>query len=324
MESWTECKANFAGCVKGILPPRFDRTLEGPHGIPYILAIFFLCFSCGGRILLDDLSMCGIIHLTDAQYGVPHDSSKTVGPKDRSVEESRMPASPSRTGQRSTLRARGLFRSARLGSGQVRNGPPLARRRRFRCCLRQCLWVLTSVVLSSSSSVAACRHSRPGASQTRTAKCTQVVRRDSRVSAGTTYAVSWRYFQRPSRDGPAALWQESPSSQCRAGNSSAKKTVVGSAHSVATVDPGEIAETYEALRADALACRLSTDRRGLALLTREGLAAWSTSDVCHRREQTSHASSGGKSPPVGINETTGPLIAVLASMALASLREVLS
>jgi hypothetical protein len=34
--------------------------------------------------------------------------------------------------------------------------------------------------------------------------------------------------------------------------------------------------------------------------------------------------SGGKSPPVGINETTGPLIAVLASMALASLREVLS
>ena len=36
----------------------------------------------------------------------------------------------------------------------------------------------------------------------------------------------------------------------------------------------EITERYEALRAAVLAQHLDTDRRGLALLRREGMAAW--------------------------------------------------
>jgi len=326
MASGGQCKANFAACVRSILPFGVLASLGRLSlSFVYIASNADIMAYPGpqlGRICVDLPMQLGIIYLTPSRNGFPNGSQKTVGPKDRIVEVSRLPPPSSRACQGPSLRARGLLRSPRLGPGQVRDGPPRASRR---CCsgrLRGNVWLFTSIILSSSSRIAACRHPRPCACQTRATKCAQAVRRNCCAPRRAPFAEPRRYCRRSGPNGTATFWQEGPSSQCRAGIGSArKKTATGSARSVVTAASREITEFYEALRADAIASRPSSDRRGLALLIREGLAAWSCSDDCHCHQQTSSILSGASVSPVGIGESMKPLIAVLASMALTSLQE---
>lgn len=83
------------------------------------------------------------------------------------------------------------------------------------------------------------------------------------------------------------------------------------------VTTAEIIARYEALRAAVLAHRLDTDRRGLALLRREGMAAWALT----------WASCSPTPPPRVDLDHVGPpaeptvIVALLASIALSTLQE---
>ena len=79
----------------------------------------------------------------------------------------------------------------------------------------------------------------------------------------------------------------------------------------------EITARYEALRTAALARHLDADRRGLALLRREGMAAWAAA-----------WNSCSPAPPrcpeldrVGALAEPAAIVALLASMALSTLTE---
>lgn len=79
----------------------------------------------------------------------------------------------------------------------------------------------------------------------------------------------------------------------------------------------EITTRYEALRAAALAHHLDTDRRGLALLRREGMAAWAaawTSCSPAPAQRAEFDRVGALAEPTAI-------VALLASMALSTLQE---
>ena len=80
----------------------------------------------------------------------------------------------------------------------------------------------------------------------------------------------------------------------------------------------ELTERYEALRNAVLAHHVNTDRRGLALLQREGMAAWaaawsSCSPPAPDRAETDHTSGAFPEPTA--------IVALLASMALSTLLE---
>jgi hypothetical protein len=86
-----------------------------------------------------------------------------------------------------------------------------------------------------------------------------------------------------------------------------------------TATPTEVAARYEALREAALTHRLDTDRRGLALLRREGMAAWAAAWT---------SCSPAPAPPqraeldrVGPFAEPSAIVALLASMALSTLLE---
>ena len=85
----------------------------------------------------------------------------------------------------------------------------------------------------------------------------------------------------------------------------------------ATAMPAEVAARYEALRDVVLTRRLDSDRRGLALLRREGLAAWAAA-------WTSCSPPPAQRPDldrvIPFAEPTA-VVALLASMALSTLQE---
>jgi hypothetical protein len=79
----------------------------------------------------------------------------------------------------------------------------------------------------------------------------------------------------------------------------------------------EIIGHYEALRAAALAQPLGTDRRGLALLRREGMAAWAAAwNSCSAAPERVDVVS--RLQPLA---QPGAIVALLASMALSTLQE---
>ena len=77
----------------------------------------------------------------------------------------------------------------------------------------------------------------------------------------------------------------------------------------------EITARYEALRAAVLAHRLDTDRRGLALLRREGMAVWVAAWNCCSR---SFPVPGQSAEFDGVRPVAEPsaIVSLLASMAL--------
>jgi hypothetical protein len=84
-----------------------------------------------------------------------------------------------------------------------------------------------------------------------------------------------------------------------------------------TATTTEITARYEALRAAVLAHRPDTDRRGLALLRREGMAAWAAAWTSCVPTPAQHAGLDGAGP---LAEPTA-IVALLASMALSALQE---
>lgn len=77
-----------------------------------------------------------------------------------------------------------------------------------------------------------------------------------------------------------------------------------------------VTERYEALRTAALTHQLNADRRGLALLRREGMAAWAAAWTSCSPAPAGGAEVGRVEPlaePVAI-------VALLASMALSTLQ----
>lgn len=86
----------------------------------------------------------------------------------------------------------------------------------------------------------------------------------------------------------------------------------------ATATPTEVAARYEALREAVLAHRFETDRRGLALLRREGMAAWAAAwTSCSATEPAQRVELERVGP---LAEPTA-IVALLASMALSTLQE---
>jgi len=79
-----------------------------------------------------------------------------------------------------------------------------------------------------------------------------------------------------------------------------------------------VTERYEALRAGVLAHHLDTDRRGLALLHREGMAAWAAAWT-----SCAPAPAGRSGEVVRVEPLAEPtaIVALLASMALSTLQE---
>jgi hypothetical protein len=78
-----------------------------------------------------------------------------------------------------------------------------------------------------------------------------------------------------------------------------------------------ITKRYETLRAAVLARHLGTDRRGLALLCREGMAAWAAAWTLCSPAPVARAEAdcvGTFAEPTGI-------VSLLASMALSTLQE---
>jgi hypothetical protein len=84
-----------------------------------------------------------------------------------------------------------------------------------------------------------------------------------------------------------------------------------------TATTTEITARYEALRAAVLARHLDTDRRGQALLRREGMAAWAAAWTSCSPAPAQRAEVGG----VGPLAEPSAIVAVLASMALSTLQE---
>lgn len=85
----------------------------------------------------------------------------------------------------------------------------------------------------------------------------------------------------------------------------------------ATATPTEVAARYEALREAVLTRRLDTDRRGLALLRREGMAAWAAAWTSCSPAPAQRADLDRVGP---FAEPTA-VVALLASMALSTLQE---
>ena len=84
-----------------------------------------------------------------------------------------------------------------------------------------------------------------------------------------------------------------------------------------TMTATEGCERYEALRAAVLAHHLDTDRRGVALLRREGMSAWAAAWTACSPPAAGRAEIDRVGPVV---ESTA-LVAWLASMALSTLQE---
>lgn len=84
-----------------------------------------------------------------------------------------------------------------------------------------------------------------------------------------------------------------------------------------TMATTEITEHYEALRAAVLAQHLDTDRRGLALLRREGMAAWAAAWTSCSPAPAQRAELDCVGP---FTEPTA-IVALLASMALSTMQE---
>jgi hypothetical protein len=84
-----------------------------------------------------------------------------------------------------------------------------------------------------------------------------------------------------------------------------------------TMATTEVTERYEALRRAVLAHHLDADRRGLALLRREGMAAWAAAWTRCSPAPASRAEVDRVEP---FAEPTA-IVALLASMALSTLQE---
>jgi len=84
-----------------------------------------------------------------------------------------------------------------------------------------------------------------------------------------------------------------------------------------TMATSEVTERYETLRAAVLARHLDTDRRGLALLRREGMAAWAAAWTSCSPAPAQRAEVDRVGP---LAEPTA-IVALLASMALSTLQE---
>jgi hypothetical protein len=78
-----------------------------------------------------------------------------------------------------------------------------------------------------------------------------------------------------------------------------------------------VTERYEGLRAAVLAHDLASDRRGLALMRREGLAAWAAAWTSCSPTPPARP----ESDRVGALAERSALVTVLASMALSSVEE---
>jgi hypothetical protein len=88
-----------------------------------------------------------------------------------------------------------------------------------------------------------------------------------------------------------------------------------------TASDTAVAERYEALRTAVLAHRASEERHGLVLMLREGMAAWMAAwSWC---SPVPPARTVGFAPPYDLRALSEPsaVVALLASMALATLQE---
>ena len=319
------CKVNYAVTVKENMPDicsgyNTQGWLEETNNTCNILIIignakywYLRIMVYSGRNPLTMRHKYNYIH-----YG----QNQKNRPQIKSAPKPGKPQPSSRKGQRSVICHLGLFRSPRLGPGEVRDGaqsgggPSTGQ--------PQCdgLRLFASFFLSSPGSAQA---RWPGSSRSRKAGSPAVAQTQQR-SDGIYKATSFRRLiltlRRSCATHAGSLWAQGPFPQHRASlGSTGKKT------SLATPNPPEdladsSATAYEEIRSQVLGAPQRYEDFGLVLLLREGVAAWI--DHCKIRpaptEQESLADQA-VSPPVLLPQLHADIVRLLANMVLSGREE---
>src|ERR1700757_2109708 len=218
-----------------------------------------------------------IIALTRLRYQhlAPHGQESDPRSQVQSSSARGLLASPSRAGQGRNVLNTGILRPSRLGSGQVRDATPGAKRRTGREPVGSPLRLVTPIVLSSAGGIRTGRPAGTNATQARTEKGTQAHRRSACFHPPST---AGGFFSRCPRSGFAGQKQiryHRSSTQHRARfDAQSKKTAVNEDPSPCIAQQDWV-PCYEQLRSEALSrCHGMSRGFGLAVLLREGITAW--------------------------------------------------
>ena len=296
------CKDNFAGYVNEIMPQCECASVS----TTCISEIFRHC----SELSLTVVFCHGINIFTYAP-------AQTSRPQARITSAQRHSACASRNCGRPAFRHVRFFRHARSCAGQIRDGATRACRWAARLEERSGLRIFKTVFLPGPGSARAWGTRGSGAQASGSTSLAQAQYGGRRLSTSRAFCERIVEFYGPITKSPGTFQSQSASAQHRARtHSTGKKTNV--TVSLAVRDRAEAA--YEQLRTS-VCDSTSGGHFGLALLMREGMAAW-----------MAHASSGATTSevqptkpvgvPLAIDPWSAEVVRVLASMALAQTQEI--
>src|SRR4030095_11230435 len=197
----------------------------------------------------------------------------------RRVARPRRVASPSAHRPGPAVRLARLFRSPGPRPGEVRNAPPGRRRGRPGGAHGRRVWGLAPHVLSDAGRLQATRARRPGPPETRAARCPQARRRRDDLRGDVADRGPRAQCPGAATSHSRSVWSRRAPAESRArlatrGKKTALSDPLGGPSGVPPT--ATLVASYEALRRIALGQREATDgpSLGLALLLRQGVAAW--------------------------------------------------
>ena len=259
------CKANFAGSVSVIMPD----WMRPPTFSGNLFALLYLSLLAEMPIGVCDGGVSLLTVRRNCVYMPFHGQTQSTGSQGRSAAATRMSESPSREGGRSAFCGIGFLRLPRSGSGEVRDGPASEGRGANRQRQRGCLRFFTPVVLSGAKRAGIWGPGGAGAAEARAAARAQTGCGCDGFSGATAigrFVLEGRGTGPPDR---RPLWAKGPSSQHRTRfDAAGKKTAL------IDTDSATLREAYEQLRRHVLTALPGGGRFGLAVLLREGVAAW--------------------------------------------------
>src|SRR5215469_5475092 len=219
-----------------------------------------------------------IIILTQLRYRhlAPHGQESNARSQVQSSSARGFLASPSRAGQGRTVFNSRILRSSRLGSGQVRDATPSAKRRTGRERVGSPLWLVAPIVLSSAGGIRAGRPAGTNATQAGPEKGTQAHRRSARFHPPSTARGFFSTSPRFGFAGQKQVRYHRSSTQYRARfDAQSKKTGAVNEDASPCIAQQDWVVCYEQLRSDALSrCHGASSGFGLVVLLREGITAW--------------------------------------------------
>ena len=312
MRAANQCNVDYASCVIGIMPTSLlCVACTNCHKTVKLVYYFWDLV----LILLDILQVCGVIRVTHVKQ-----ESSTSRSEERSAARSWLPASASRTRDRTHLRCFRLFRSARPRSGQVRDAAAGTSRRLVYPRGGRSLRVLPASVLSGSVVVRAWRSLGVGAEENRSPRRAQAKRSGRRFSSRVALRGADARLGRVGRPRPLALRTQRASPQRRASTRALEKKTPLTLHAAPPGDCHHSAE-YERLRAHLFEPTIGSSHFALAILLREGVAAWIEANAAPPASQLPiaverHACSPKALPQIS-SALRADIVAVMANMVIA-------